>query len=38
MDLLKETKDPRVIGGGEKFDSYPYRTGYKLRKTPNEIL
>jgi arylsulfatase A-like enzyme len=30
--LLKESDDPRVIGGGEKFDSYPYRAGYKLKK------
>jgi len=28
--LLKDTKDPRIIGGGEKFDEYPYRSGYKL--------
>ena len=29
--ILKETKDPRVIGGGEKFDQYPYRARYKLK-------
>ncbi|MBM4018890.1 MAG: sulfatase [Planctomycetes bacterium] len=23
--FLRETKDPRVVGGGEKFDEYPYR-------------
>ncbi len=28
---LRTTKDPRIIGGGEKFDNYPYRAGYKLR-------
>lgn len=28
---LKATNDPRVIGGGEKFDQYPYRAPYKLR-------
>jgi hypothetical protein len=22
---LTDTKDPRVIGGGEEFDKYPYR-------------
>ena len=32
MKLLKLTKDPRVMGGGDKFDQYPYRAGYKLRK------
>lgn len=31
---LRETKDPRVIGGGEKFDTYPYRTDYALNKFP----
>ncbi len=25
--LLKATQDPRVIGGGEKFDQYPYYGG-----------
>ncbi len=25
LTSLKDTKDPRIIGGGEKFDSYPYR-------------
>ncbi len=28
--ILKTSKDPRIIGGGEKFDEYPYRSGYKL--------
>lgn len=28
---LRATNDPRIIGGGEKFDTYPYRAGYKLR-------
>ena len=28
--VLTETKDPRVIGGGQKFDEYPYRSRYKL--------
>lgn len=27
---LKATFDPRVIGGGEQFDQYPYRSRYKL--------
>ncbi len=30
MKQLKETNDPRVVGGGELFDTYPYRAGYKL--------
>ena len=30
ISLLKETGDPRVIGGGEKFDSYPYMGTYSL--------
>ena len=30
--VLTKTKDPRVIGGGEKFDEYPYRSRYKLNK------
>ena len=29
---LKDTDDPRVIGGGEMFDQYPYRASYKLNK------
>lgn len=29
---LKESGDPRVLGGGEKFDGYPYRGGYKLNR------
>lgn len=28
--LLKASKDPRIIGGGKKFDEYPYRAPYKL--------
>ena len=28
--ILEATKDPRVIGGGEKFDEFPYRVVYKL--------
>ena len=31
IKLLKTTKDPRIIGGGEKFDEYPYRARYKLK-------
>jgi len=34
MKLLEVTEDPRVIGGGESFDQYPYRSGYELRKSP----
>lgn len=30
IEKLKATKDPRVIGGGELFDDYPYRAPYKL--------
>lgn len=32
MNELKKTADPRVVGGGEMFDQYPYRGGYKLNK------
>lgn len=32
FELLKGSADPRVIGGGEKFDEYPYRANYKLRE------
>ena len=32
MAELKDTDDPRVIGGGEMFDQYPYRASYKLNK------
>ncbi len=32
MAELKKTADPRVVGGGEKFDQYPYRSGYELNK------
>jgi arylsulfatase A-like enzyme len=28
--LLQASKDPRVVGGGQKFDEYPYRAPYKL--------
>ncbi|GLR19512.1 sulfatase family protein [Portibacter lacus] len=28
--LLVESDDPRAVGGGEKFDEYPYRSSYKL--------
>jgi arylsulfatase A-like enzyme len=28
---LKATNDPRILGGGEKFDEYPYRARYQLR-------
>ncbi len=31
MKELKETKDPRVIGGEEKFDEYPYYGPMKLQ-------
>jgi len=34
MQGLRETGDPRVTGGGEMFDVYPYRTDYKLHDTP----
>ena len=30
--LLKASKDPRIIGGGEKFDEFPYRASYELKK------
>jgi len=33
IEKLKESGDPRITGGGEKFDQYPYRTDYELRKT-----
>jgi len=32
MDALKATEDPRAIGGGEKFDEYPYKPGGNSRK------
>lgn len=31
FDLLRESGDPRADGGGDEFDEYPYRAGYKLR-------
>ncbi len=34
MQVLRDTEDPRVIGGGEQFDEYLYRTDYKLHTTP----
>jgi len=34
MAELKATADPRIVGGGEQFDAYPYRSGYELMKTP----
>ena len=37
-NLLKESEDPRIMGEGEKFDSYPYRAGYKLREYPTEKI
>ena len=32
MAELKKTNDPRVTEGGEQFDEYPYRAGYKVNK------
>jgi len=29
---MKATSDPRAIGGGERFDQYPYRSSYKLNR------
>ena len=34
MFKLKSTADPRVIGGGEAFDTYPYLAPYDLHKEP----
>jgi len=34
MSGLKATADPRVIGGGEMFDQYPYRAPYDLHTKP----
>ena len=34
ISQLKAAADPRIIGGGEKFDQYPYRAEYELRKSP----
>jgi len=31
FELLEESGDPRASGGGDEFDSYPYRAGYRLR-------
>jgi hypothetical protein len=30
LAALKDTADPRVVGGGEKFDKYPYYGGSPL--------
>jgi hypothetical protein len=30
VDELRETGDPRITGGGEKFDHYPYLGGAPL--------
>ena len=32
FELLRQHDDPRVLGGGEAFDAYPYESGYALRK------
>ena len=32
ISRLEATEDPRVIGGGEKFDQYPYRGNYELHR------
>ncbi len=32
LNLLSKTGDPRITGRGGKFDQYPYRAGYVLRK------
>jgi hypothetical protein len=29
--ILKETADPRIIGGAEKFDAYPYYGNPQMR-------
>ena len=31
FELLQESGDPRASGGGEEFDTYPYRAGYQLK-------
>ncbi len=31
FDVLLESGDPRADGGGDEFDGYPYRAGYRLR-------
>ena len=31
FELLRESGDPRANGGGDEFDRYPYRAGYKLK-------
>jgi len=31
---LRETGDPRVVGGGDKFDAYPYRNRGRKRNPP----
>ncbi len=32
INVLVETKDPRLADSGIDFDDYPYRAGYKLKK------
>lgn len=32
FNILEKDKDPRMVGNGKVFDSYPYRSGYKLNK------
>ncbi len=32
INVLVETKDPRLVDSGIDFDDYPYRAGYKLKK------
>ena len=29
---LRALEDPRVLGGGERFDDYPYYTGYGMEE------
>ncbi len=31
FELLRKSGDPRANGGGDEFDEYPYRAGYRLR-------
>ena len=35
-ELLTQTKDPRVIGGGDKFDTYPYLGGCAVESRVQE--
>ena len=32
MAELRKTSDPRVTGGHQKFDEYPYRASYRLNQ------